>query len=169
MFCIWLLPSSEHSKIIEKTISANMALLKRPSFLPHMTLFDSNQPLDRDCRKTFFKIVNNINKHQTELITLKITPCISGAYFYKSFFCEIENHPNLQFIYEQIKSLDTSSTYQFIPHISLAYGNNNKTLLGIDLQEINFDRIALVLDNNEESNTAISSWKIIESCKLGRG
>ena len=32
-----------------------------------------------------------------------------------------------------------------------------------------FDRIALVADNNLESNAAIQSWRIVALCKFSRG
>ena len=168
MFCVWLLPTDEQSTVIAEVISSNMALLNRPHFLPHMTLFDSTQALNEKCQEHFAAIVDVINSNHKELLTLKIASCTLGQQFYKSFYCEIEDTKALRFIYNQVRNLDTASKYTLLPHVSLAYGNSDKKQLRtLNFKTITFDKICLVADNNEESNEAISRWEVIKSYKLG--
>ena len=166
MFCVWLLPSDLDAQHIGDVISANMSRLKRPVFSPHMTLFDSEKKLNSSCKEAFSCIVKRINECIKSALTFRVMPCVYGTAFYKSFFCEIEYHETLRILYEEIRQLDTKSTYQLYPHISLAYGRKDKVLKTIDLKTITFDKIALIVDNNEESDAAIRSWKIIDSYKL---
>ena len=138
MFCIWLLPTFRQALDIESVSHKNM--LNRPSFQAHMTLFDSRQPLTTSVQDQFKKIVTDIHHLKMAPIMAEVVhPCIYSDQFFRAYYLPIKINHSIQTIYEQIKTMDTTTSYSLCPHISLAYGNGTQQpLQSIDLQSICF-------------------------------
>lgn len=169
MFCIWLLPIRRHENIIARSISSNMAALNMPSFIPHLTLFDGTKVIDDALLKSFRNIIKSQNSFNQPLRLKVLSNLNCDDSYYRSCYMKLSSTTELNYIFNRMRILDEKSTYKLEPHVSLAYSNrcNYLPLLkSPSLNYIDFDRLCIVSDNNQENATAIESWEIIESCKL---
>ena len=161
---LWLLPDARDNGKY-KSIIKKMSFRTRSSFFePHLTLFGrinvNPEPLSE-----FFKNISNEQKR----ISAKIKKVKSGTSYWKSFYIDIENNARLEALQKKMTApINHSRDYLFDPHLSLAYGNVEKTSYltkEIHLEKhISFNSVAIafVPDNVDE-------WKIINKFEFNFG
>ena len=166
MFSIWLTPSKQSLIPLLECINANSHKLSRPSYIPHMTLFFSEKSYE-SASKCFSALAES---HEWGKINLKTGGIIENkSSFYMGLYISLSKTPELDDLFNGIRTLDPDSTYLLSPHISIAYGIDGygcNDLSHYDTDEIVFDTISLVSCKIDESNEAISSWEIVKSFDL---
>ena len=153
---LWLLPDNRENEKYARIIKELSLRTGLPFFEPHLTLFGrinaNPEPLFE-----FFK--NMANKQKT--ISTKIKKIRFGTSHWKSFYIDIEKNASLESLQKQmITPISHLRDYIFDPHMSLAYGDEDKMRylnIEIDIERyICFSSVAIVFvpDNVDE-------WKII--------
>ena len=163
-YWIWGLFPAKETYFLNEIKAKVQSKLKSPSFQTHITLSGPYLKIDN----IFLKNLKTFAKSNS-VITLNIDGYGFRQEIYKSFFISIKNSCPLKELRKNIYKLnkfDLENNY--LPHISLAYGNHEKkdkkeliSKLSKIKHTITLSKIALVLvDEN------INLWKILESYDL---
>tara|TARA_Y100001970_G_C14232463_1_gene859540 strand:- start:942 stop:1442 length:501 start_codon:yes stop_codon:yes gene_type:complete len=159
---VWLIPDEADRLELGKLIEDCTNLLNSPTFDPHVTLF-GRLDLDIEYTLSFFK---NFAK-RSNAISLKTLGVNTGKPPWKTLYLQMETKRILIQLQNQIDQyLNQYRTYEFDPHLTLAYGNMK--IRDIELEDISFPEsitfssVALVKTPDE-----ISSWQQLELFRLG--
>lgn len=164
MLGVWLLPEKETLIRLSRVIDYNQYQLKRPSYIPHMTLLSGGTKLRDDIRKGFQTL------ELPSVISLPVKDKVKNAVsFFMAFYLQLDFSAALRELFARVKQFAPQSSYRLQPHISLAYGvdqNAFDRLTVFELDEVTFDSIALVNCPEGQSNQAILSWEVLEMQSL---
>jgi hypothetical protein len=163
MFSIWLTPSKKHLIPLIDCINKNSYILNRPAYIPHMTLFFSENDIE-PASIEFNKLFLNIT---TGVINLQVEDIVENEdSFYMGLYLSLKNNADLISLFNEVNQLDTASNYRLFPHVSLAYGVKGKqynSLSHYKQTEIIFDTVSIINCKIDESNASIASWEILRS------
>ncbi len=154
---VWLLPKAKDNKIFADYITYFSKLYGSDWFLPHVTLFGRIN-LNPNLFYSFFNKIKSDSKiENVDSLNIKI-----GDSPWKRLYIQLSLNKNLLELQKKIdKKLRQYRSYEFDPHLSLAYGNfkpEKKDISLISYEEmISFSSLAIVNTPNEVKN-----WNIIQ-------
>lgn len=163
MYAVWLLPSSEDRKILEKIISELAERYDSPKFIPHITTYGLID-IDLEKLKRFVdNSIKNISSFDVPTKNLAYTDNI-----WKTLFINIQMNSNLENIFQNLqKQLGSVSHYEYLPHVSLIYKimpeAEKKFLLNqIKIpNKLSINKIAI-----QEFSHDITKWKLVKEMHL---
>ena len=161
-YCLWLRPTQNQIDKYGQIISQLAHQYKSLSFPAHITLVSGLTGDLNSLKQSCQNIVDSTSKFDISCNTISYTD-----EFYKNFFVLADLSNNLIQLYETtIQKLNFNSEEEYIPHVSLYYGNLNletQKKLAEELEDdypkvFNLER----LDIYEHSGT-IMQWYLVES------
>ena len=161
MYSIWLLPSEKESKRFQKIIDILSELFKTPTFEPHITLYTHIPKLTDELFYNVSVLAALTNTFEVSIAEIQTSPK-----YYKSLFTNITFNHTLENLQQEVQNLFPGIDYDFLPHLSLLYGDIEEALKSEKIDAIREDliqmfqvsRIAIVYTQGE-----VSDWKIIET------
>jgi len=164
VYWLWGLFDDRDSNYLNNLKDKIQAKLFSPRFDLHITIAGPYKKLDSN----FSKKLKNFCKNSSPII-LDIKGFDYTKETFKSFYLSINYSDQLKILRSNINKLQTFDlSKNFLPHISLAYGDHKvkeKKLMISKITKFNksvkLSQIALV-----EINDDINNWKILESFKL---
>tara|TARA_E500000178_G_scaffold356622_1_gene436184 strand:+ start:6501 stop:7022 length:522 start_codon:yes stop_codon:yes gene_type:complete len=164
-FWLWGAFSKKETENLKYANRILNSILIGPSFHPHLTLYGPIKSLDNVDKKNIEKICSEIKKFELKIKNLEI-----GTNKYQSIYLVPEYGNKLldlrANLIKKIKPITKQSEY--IPHISLYYGDKTytekkKALLetNLTLKKITFKSVCYVYVDEEKD-----LWEIIESFDL---
>ena len=159
---IWLEPSELSQNQLSDIIKKLSKKFSFPSFAPHITLFGR---VDNQYESTRLFLENIVGLYKPFI--LSITGIEQGPYPWKSFYLKIKKNDSLNLLQSKIdKYLNHYRDYEFMPHISLAYGELDISETELDdfsfPKLFYFDSISIV-----EMKGDTKSWEKSISFNLG--
>ena len=162
-FCVWLVPSQPYKDLLHSLIAQLAADYQSVEFEPHLTLFSGTTNQSKQMINHLQTLIKNQQSLETTTKGIDVT-----TEYYKSVFISLVKHKTLEEFYRQIKQLDRSSHYQFIPHLSLLYQNSSlekkrKIAKNIKLpfKKIAFNQIVVISAPDEKNAGAVKHWKYL--------
>lgn len=162
----WIWGEFSHKDYINLVNLKNIAqeFLRSPFFALHLTLAG---PFSRFTQNQINKIGFLCKKHNSFKVQSKGYEYKNQ--FYESFYISIENSQKLNYLRKQISYIkEFNVNRKYNPHISLSYGNHEKSvkenllnILPSPNNSFHVDKLSIV-DVNEEMN----KWDIIYSFNL---
>jgi len=154
---VWLLPEAKDNKIFEEYITFYSTLYGSDRFSPHVTLFGRMNVNPKIFYSFFNKFKSEAEIKNVHTLTTKI-----GDPPWKTMYMQLSLNKSLLELQKKIdKKLRQYRSYEFDPHVSLAYGNfipDKKDISLISYEEmISFSSLAIVNTPNE-----IKNWNIIQ-------
>lgn len=164
-FWLWGVFSKKETENLKYANRILNSILIGPSFHPHLTLYGPIKSLDNFDKKNLEKICSEIKKFELKIKNLEI-----GTNKYQSIYLVPEYGNKLldlrANLIKKIKPITKQSEY--IPHISLYYGDKTdtekkKALLetNLTIKKITFKSVCYVYVDEEKD-----LWEIIESFDL---
>ena len=117
LFCVWLIPAPADYQSLSQEIHNLSRQLGFHYFEPHTTLFCGKTENLTILKGNFKTLLQD-----TSPITLKTNGIQVQNEAQRNFFIRLQRTPQLNALYNQVKTLDESSQYLFDPHLSLSYG-----------------------------------------------
>ena len=117
LFCVWLIPTPADYQSLSQEIKNLSRQFGFHYFEPHTTLFCGKTENLTTLKENFKTLLQN-----TSTITLKTNGIQVKNETQHNFFIRLQRTPQLNALYNQVKTLDGSSQYLFDPHLSLSYG-----------------------------------------------
>ena len=161
-YSVWLVPAKEFLIPLSSCINQNSFISQQPSFIPHMTLFTSEQEILCD-------FDSFVKKLAWENISLNIESLVKDLdSYYMNYYLKLMKTKELDKLFNKVRELDLSSDYELNPHISLAYGADKHDTFSTYKfsQEIIFDEILIMQYSPMGSAKAVLDFKILKSYNL---
>ena len=163
-YWIWGLFSSKEKVLLDKIKDQVQSKLKSPFFETHLTLTGPYNSFDNIFLNNLRTIAGD-----SSAVMLNVDGYDHKQEKFESFYITIKNTQDLKKLRRKIYELNNfDKTNNYSPHISLSYGNHEKTEkkeLILKLPELNkpikMSKIALV-----EVDEDINLWNIVESFDL---
>ncbi|MBM3904076.1 MAG: hypothetical protein FJ357_02920 [Thaumarchaeota archaeon] len=158
-YSIWLVPSCEDKKYLNKIIHNLAKKHDAPKFSTHITVYSGITSLKK--AKAAVQCINSC----------KIRVCKTGIgqsdYLWKTLFVKIKKDKNLSEIHNTLYAA-FGTKYDFEPHISLIYKKmDSSTKLKIKnslkiKKSFSFDGLVII-----RSSKNVKAWKILYKASLG--
>ena len=164
-FWIWCDFIEEDIKFLKQIQSKLYESFNSPFFDLHMTLHGPFLKRNELNKKKIYKICKNIKKIPIEAKNYKISDN-----FFKSFYIEVLKSEKLIELRNTIyREFPINFLYEFIPHISMIYGNFNeseklKNIRNLPIIKKKIFTIKNIVIADVDEN--INKWKIIERIEL---
>ena len=165
-YWIWgLFPTKE--KLFLKNLQDEVQkILKSPKFEPHITLSGPFFKID----EYFLNSLKTFSNNNSSFL-LNLNGYDYKKEEYESFFISIKNSANLKILRKNLNKLTkTKSDKKYSPHISLSYGNHEKSKKSFLISKLpklkrglEMSSLALVKVNED-----IKLWNIINTFELGK-
>ena len=160
MIAIWLIPSEEDRDFYQEIINELSKEHNTPAFSPHITLaaVQTATPSQLSKLKSYYNISLPIKVKMKNLGSL-------GKYYQQVFISGNGGQRLLNFWQKSLEVLEMPA-YQFMPHLSLLYGDMNKEKVQAILEKYKdeLDR-TIVIDSVQIMDTGgeVVDWKVVFS------
>ena len=162
---LWIVPTG---KALDTFVKINKELSQKydaPIFEPHMTLIGNLEINQEECLQKSGILASLIKPFS---IRFKIAKCLDK--YYRCVFAKADESAQLINAAKLAKQIFYDNGEEFIPHISLLYGDYSMDLRKTIVKSLNFDvefMFEKLIVTNSSKFSKISDWKIIEEIKLG--
>ncbi len=162
VYSIWLMPSDSQYRKLSNQISRISQKHQTPSFEPHLTLLENIQE-NKQNLKNFSTLSKQMKPLKLKLKELKHKPQPRNMCLYSL----VKLNKQLSQCYNVARCLFKKERKDYIPHLSMAYGNlpkqtKEKLIKELDIDKtIIFDKLYFYKTTGKEN-----TWHKIKECKL---
>lgn len=166
-YSIWLLPEAAQERMLAGTISRLAEVQRESAFFPHVTLQGDLCQSPDELVEPLAELAKDVPVQRWPIAAVEC-----GDHFFRCLYLRFDAGPMLAALQERVRAFTkTADGLAPFPHLSLAYGKvmsntrreRDELAASLGLQEIVFDRVALIRSSKE---VPIAEWRLLCSFPL---
>lgn len=134
-YALWLMPAGKVYNRFASIISKLSIKYSSPKFEPHVTLFSSIELTEEEILGKTQELSHLINSY-----TMHLTTVGYEDYYFRALFVKAEKTPDVLEVNRKAKEIfGIQANQEYMPHLSLLYGNFPEVIKKEIIQEIGTD------------------------------